>query len=163
MKIHRILPAAMLFVATNAGAQAYLPSGNIKDTKGNAVAYASVALLKTDTVTLAGGTMSGSAGEFAFEGVPDGEYVVSVSLIGYKPCKKPVRLSAGAAKGLDIVLEEKDMALGTVTVKGNRGNTVRRSASGRHSCSRPPLPERKTHTARCRKYPCCKSTPTPAR
>lgn len=130
MKIHRILPAAMLFVATNAGAQAYLPSGNIKDTKGNAVAYASVALLKTDTVTLAGGTMSGSAGEFAFEGVPDGEYVVSVSLIGYKPCKKPVRLSAGAAKGLDIVLEEKDMALGTVTVKGNRGNTVRRSASG---------------------------------
>ena len=130
MKIHRILPAAMLFVATNAGAQAYLPSGNIKDTKGNAVAYASVALLKTDTVTLAGGTMSGSAGEFAFEGVPDGEYVVSVSLIGYKPCKKLVRLSAGAAKGLDIVLEEKDMALGTVTVKGNRGNTVRRSASG---------------------------------
>lgn len=127
--MRQILSFIMFFMAINLYGQNTNLKGNVRDTNGNAVAYASVALLNVDS-TLVAGTISDEAGSFALSHVADGDYVVSISFIGYKPCKRWVHLSTGSSNSLTFVLEEDALALDEITVEANRSNTVRQSAAG---------------------------------
>lgn len=130
-KIKRIALLLILFLLPlSMYGQDINPKGSVQDANGNAVAYASVALLKPDSVTLVAGTITDNAGNFSLPYVREGDYVVSVSFIGYKPCKQQVHFVSGADDLLHFVLEEDALTLGEITVEANRSNTVRQSASG---------------------------------
>ena len=58
-----------------------------KDTKEN-ILFANVGLLKTSDSTFVKGAISNEKGAFVIRGVKDGDYILRISYIGYKPFEK---------------------------------------------------------------------------
>ena len=99
-------------------AQQYIISGKILDEQSQmAVELASVALLRTDSVAVAG-AMSNEKGMFRLNARKTGNYIVKVSYIGYLPYFKNVSVTSAKAN-IDcgnIILKHNDNLLGTATV-----------------------------------------------
>ena len=64
-------------------------SGQIIDDKNKIVEFANVILLKAKDSTLVKGALSDQNGSFEFEKTPSGEYLVSISQMGYKKFYTP--------------------------------------------------------------------------
>jgi hypothetical protein len=60
-----------------------------KETKEN-ILFANVGLLKTSDSTFVKGAISNEKGVFVIRGVKDGDYILRISYIGYKPFEKPI-------------------------------------------------------------------------
>ncbi len=71
------------------------------------------------TVRLEGtvlGAVTARSGAFRITGIPPGEYVVSVSMVGYQRLQQVVRLGAGDTLRLVVALEPKPVGFGEVVV-----------------------------------------------
>lgn len=68
-----------------------------------AISYASIALLKPDSTTLVGGTISDDNGQFTLADVKPGNYVISVSFMGYKSHKELIKVAS--SQTLSFTLE----------------------------------------------------------
>lgn len=80
----------------------------VLDAKTNApIEYASVALYKSSDSTAVGGSATGKDGELLIPNIPDGEYYVKVSFIGYEKTVVP---------NIKISQAKKDISLGTIKV-----------------------------------------------
>lgn len=93
-------------------AQSATLSGRITS-KGKAVEFATVALIKTKF-----GTLSDTTGAFRLNNIPAGAYQLSVSLVGFETLRRSITLSAGQKLTLDLELKELLTNLGEVVVTG---------------------------------------------
>lgn len=83
------------------------------------------------TVVLQGtmlGTTSDASGHFYLKNLPQGEFVLEVSAIGYRTIQRPVTLKKGVTVELNFHMEEEAIALGGVVVTANRSETLRQLA-----------------------------------
>lgn len=128
MKRTLCLSVFALLVSIITYAQTFSLKGEVTDKNRQAISYASIALLKPDSTTLAGGTISDDNGQFTLADVKPGNYVISVSFMGYKSHKEPIKVAS--SQTLSFTLEEDAVTLGEVTVEANRSNAVKQSAAG---------------------------------
>ena len=59
--------------------------GLIQDEMGAPLSFANVLLLKANDSTFVKGTITEDNGQFSFESISQGQYIISVSMIGFKP------------------------------------------------------------------------------
>lgn len=94
-------------------------SGSLFDEKRQSMPFANVLLLKAKDSTLAKGAVADAGGQFAFEQVAENQYIVSISMVGYKKYYSPkITISAENldVKLPDIQLAQETQALKEVTV-----------------------------------------------
>jgi outer membrane receptor for ferrienterochelin and colicins len=92
-------------------AQSHRVEGRLKDDRGNPVPFAAVALLNTTY-----GTGSAADGSFQISGVPEGNYRLAITALGYEPYT--IRLEVPVKKALELVLNRQESELGEVVVTG---------------------------------------------
>lgn len=102
--------------------------GKVVDNQNQPITYASLALMDKEGQSLITGTISDSDGLFAFQQLKAGQYLLSVSFVGYKTLRLPVDLKKDSS--VECLLEDDAISLGEVTVEANRSNTVKQSAVG---------------------------------
>ncbi|MGL5262675.1 MAG: TonB-dependent receptor, partial [Bacteroides sp.] len=69
-----------------------------------------------------------ATGHYFLKNLPEGDYVLEVSFLGYKPERKNVSLKKGLTLEIDFEIEEDFVALDGVVVSANRNETKRRLA-----------------------------------
>ncbi len=87
-------------------------SGRVQDAQGEAISYATVSVLRSDS-SLVTGAISGEDGSFAVS-VGSGNYLLKVSFVGYETRCQSVK---SGTKDLVITLMEESQTLGEVEVK----------------------------------------------
>lgn len=99
-------------IANEAAAQRYSVTGRVVDSHDNAIAYATVVLLKEQS-QVSGGTTN-SEGEFSLTAA-SGQYTLNIGYIGYRSVEQEVDLKSNIALG-DIRLEEQSEKIEEVVV-----------------------------------------------
>lgn len=74
------------------------------------------------------GTITDNTGHYFLKNLPEGEFVLEASSMGYKPVQKKVKLKSGVTLEVDFEIEEDAIALDGVVVSANRGEAKRRMA-----------------------------------
>ncbi len=83
------------------------------------------------TIALRGttiGTVTDATGHYFLKNLPEGDFVLEVSAIGYKKQSRPIKLKKGSTLEEDFEIEEDLIALEGVVVSANRSETTRRMA-----------------------------------
>ncbi len=83
------------------------------------------------TVSLKGttiGTVTDATGHYFLKNLPEGDFMLEVSGVGYKKQSRPVTLKKGTTLEEDFEVEEDLIALEGVVVSANRSETTRRMA-----------------------------------
>lgn len=102
--------------------------GRLSGSGGTALEFATVSLLRASDTGLVKTVVSDASGVFDLGNIPDGSYVLHVSLVGYKTIRKPVELNASAGPP----------DLGSLSMEQNVSNIKEVVVAGRR-----PLIERK--------------------
>jgi len=93
-------------------------SGTITDAStNNPIDFANVALLKQDTVFVAG-VETDDKGKFVFTGIIKGDYILSVSFLGYNPALIAINNLEKEMDMGDISLSSSEITLNDVVVTG---------------------------------------------
>lgn len=100
--------------------------GKVLDKQGQPIAYASIALMSEDNKTLLTGTISDTEGLFTLKDQKQGNYLLSVSFVGYTTLKQPIKLQEDYEG--TFILEDDAVALGEVTIEANRSNNMKQTA-----------------------------------
>ncbi|MBK5722720.1 TonB-dependent receptor [Dysgonomonas sp. Marseille-P4677] len=113
-----ILSILVAIVSTTTLAQVNV-SGKIVDTDSNdAIEFANIALLQQDSSFIAGAS-SDTHGIFAFNNIPNGNYILSATFVGYTKTYIPVSNLDKSTDLGTITLKASDIALKDVTVTAN--------------------------------------------
>ena len=98
--------------------------GHILDKKTNEhLPYITVAL-KGTTI----GTVTDATGHYFLKNLPEGNFVLEISSVGYKTISRNVTLKKGKTLEENFEIEEDAIALDGVVVSANRSETTRRLA-----------------------------------
>ncbi len=89
-------------------------SGTIKDTKGQPLPYASVVIKEINS-----GTPTDVNGNFKLADIPEGNYTLVVSFLGYKSTEKEISVVANQTTKVQITLNEEQTNLSETVVYGN--------------------------------------------
>lgn len=89
-------------------------SGTVKNENGEALSFASVFLVQTDY-----GSVTDASGNFTLNTIPDGDYLLKVSFVGYKSLTQEITLD-GRNQFLDLVLEGALYDLDEIEIAANR-------------------------------------------
>ena len=100
--------------------------GTVQDEFGAPLAFASVILQESEDSNQIFGTITTEEGVFVITDVPEGDYSLKVSLLGFTSYESGIRVDQNVVPQ-NIVLSESATALDEVVVKGNRP-TRRQSA-----------------------------------
>jgi len=116
MKQRLVLITALLalLLGLHTGAFAYAVSGVVKDTSSGAALPGANVILEGLNL----GTTTAGGGEFEFPAVQPGEYVLSVSFIGYKVWKSSIKVRQNVR--LDVLLEATSLPGQQVTITAER-------------------------------------------
>lgn len=95
---------------TRTGSEEHLPYINI--------------IIKGTTI----GTSTDASGHYFLKNLPEGDFVVEASAIGYGKSSKRVTLSSGATVELNFEIDEEAISLDGVVVSASRSETTRRTA-----------------------------------
>ena len=87
--------------------------GQIYDTKGTPLAYANVFI-----TVLKIGSMTNEKGQYQLENIPQGSYLIKVSLVGYKEENRSITIQEKDVAGFDFILVEETQNLDEVVVQG---------------------------------------------
>lgn len=92
-------------------------TGKVSDNNGPIVG-ANIALLKTDNKTLVKADLTNDKGEFTFESIADGAYILKVNMAGYEPYSSDSMLLSGSNMSIPLItLTRKSNELKEVAVK----------------------------------------------
>jgi outer membrane receptor protein involved in Fe transport len=95
-------------------------SGTVKDqANGEAIAYATVALMSAADSSIATGVTTDTAGVFRLSGIRDGEWLVRISFVGYETAYRRVSVPQQRDLG-EILLAESANRLSEVVVTATR-------------------------------------------
>ena len=120
LTILSLLCATMLFAQSNPA----LKGRVIDATTGNAIEFADVVVTDTENNTVASTTVK--SGSFAIDRVRDGEFVVTIMLVGYQPyVSEPLKFGSDKTYDLGTVsLAMTETGLEEVVVTGERSKIV---------------------------------------
>lgn len=124
-KFKRALATGIILIALCFGLSAQNSIlGKIADTKNNqALPYINVALYLNSDSSLFGGTISDTTGYFCLEKVPEGNYRISISGIGYQSSDRDVMVTGNEKYNLGtVLLDENIIELGEVIALSERLN-----------------------------------------
>ena len=95
--------------------------GKVLDDKNKAMNYVNVLLLQTADSTLVKGSITDSTGQYLFENINDGEYIVSASMMGYGQVYSVPFVMNGDNKTIpNLSLSESSVDMGQVTVTATK-------------------------------------------
>ncbi|OFY87702.1 MAG: hypothetical protein A3F72_13150 [Bacteroidetes bacterium RIFCSPLOWO2_12_FULL_35_15] len=86
-------------------------TGKVKDKTGKAVEFANIQVEKT-----AFGAYSDESGKFTIKNIPQGDYIIVASIIGFEPIKQNVSVKAGETIIISFDVAEKVHALKEVSI-----------------------------------------------
>ncbi len=119
-----------------AHAQSFSYKGIVLDEKGNALAFATIALLDPSDSTLALYAVSNSNGNFEVKNIKAGSYILQASFLGYKTKYRAVKFPGEDPESLhSILMEPSQVDLPAAQVEAERipllirGDTVEYNAS----------------------------------
>lgn len=98
-------------------------TGTVTDEKGIFIPYANAVLYeKTDTLHLKQGAITNEKGEYKLVNIPDGNYRLKISYLGYVSAYKEITVSAQSSKLIsqNFTLKSDEKLLQEVTVEGER-------------------------------------------
>lgn len=109
-----------LFFAFTSKAQQI--TGTVKDEQGKGVEKATISLLLKKDSSVVKLSVSGTAGKYSFSSIPEGEYFVSTSFVGYVPMRSPLfKVSANENVTVpDILLERATSSMAGVTITSKK-------------------------------------------
>ena len=91
-------------------------SGNVKNTQGEAVAFANVTLYyQNDTTKIYGGTITDFNGGYEIKDVKPGDYILTASALGIKTQSNRISVSDTAKIVMDFTAEEDSKMLSPTT------------------------------------------------
>ncbi|MCB2378908.1 TonB-dependent receptor family protein [Hymenobacter sp. BT635] len=126
--LYLLLYSALLLLACPSWAQSTgVLTGTIKDEKGAAVGFTTVAVVLAGGKTSVTGTVADENGRFQLQAPAAGSYVLRVSAVGYKLLETPAFALSAAAPGLDfglLVLLADAKQLAEVNIVGLRPTIV---------------------------------------
>ncbi|MDE2877701.1 von Willebrand factor type A domain-containing protein [Candidatus Palauibacter soopunensis] len=133
MNVHRIpvrIGTLLALIFAIAGpARSYAQSetrpetGTVQGTVLDATANVGVAGAQVFVAGTVIGTLTDAEGGYSLSGVPTGEQVVTVRLIGYRESSKTVSVTAGRTLTLDFTVEQTALRLQDLTATGVAGET----------------------------------------
>ncbi|MCF6269287.1 MAG: TonB-dependent receptor [Melioribacteraceae bacterium] len=91
-------------------------TGKITDSKGNPLLYANIVLLETTM-----GAAADNNGSFIVENVPEGNYTLRVTVIGYRESNAKVSVTAGKTTTQNFTLAEDVLQMEGVVISGTAG------------------------------------------
>ena len=106
--------------AKNTGTRIF---GTAKAAGEKPVEAASVSLLQADTKKLVKVNVTNNKGEFEFENIKEGSYIISITAVGYKPLQSPVFAAGATLESFKVELPELQSItgdLGGVTVRATK-------------------------------------------
>ncbi|MCF0057133.1 outer membrane beta-barrel family protein [Dyadobacter sp. CY356] len=112
----------MLIISLPACAQ-YQLKGKVMEASNQPAAYATLALMSPKDSSIVKGGLSDETGNFIFEGLTSGDYMLTVQYVGYKTRWLPVVSLGDASPSLElgeILLESKIENLQEVTITGQK-------------------------------------------
>lgn len=95
-------------------------TGRLKETSGEAVAYANAVILNVPDSAFISGCTSDDSGIFTFAHIPAGHFILKLSYLGYNDHIQNVTVEKGKTNVGTILLQEATEALDEVTVIANR-------------------------------------------
>ncbi len=111
---------ASICIVANAQSE-YTIQGKVSDEKGEAMAYANIALRDVTDSSLIGGTITDDKGSFNFRHQVQGRYLLTASFIGYEPADTTLRPVAGEVTDVgNIILRKEQTLLDEVVIRKNR-------------------------------------------
>jgi hypothetical protein len=120
---HPLLTAVVLFTLLNLSfiAKGHNITGKVTDADGDAVATASIVLLKANDNALVKSELSDENGVFTFDGITDGKYLLKITALGYAAYSSEKVSVTGTDVNLQIIkLDAKDNKLKEVTVRSQK-------------------------------------------
>jgi iron complex outermembrane recepter protein len=114
-----IFSAFLLLNAIVALAQEQVVKGFVKDNTAQPVAAATVSLLQAADSSWVQSEFTDDNGNFIFEKIQEGKYLVDVQEIGYVPSKMSVEVN-GSIAPLEIVIDKNTNSLQQVTITANK-------------------------------------------
>lgn len=120
MRRNFLLFISLLFCLT-AMAQRAQVSGRVLDSEeGEALAYATVQIMKADSTSMVTGGTTNGRGAFAIKNVPVGSYVVKISYIGYHNFFRPLTVKEGQLEAQvgTVLLTPSSVMLQAAVVEG---------------------------------------------
>ncbi len=118
-----VLLALTLVIAGPAPSQAQSETGAVQGTVLDQTANVGVTGAQVFVAGTATGTLTDANGAYFLSGVPAGEQVVTVRLIGYRQTSKTVTVTAGETVTLDFSVEQTALRRQELTVTGVAGET----------------------------------------
>jgi len=120
--IHRLISLYFTTICIVANAQSeYTIRGKVSDEKGQAVAYANIALRDVTDSSLIGGTITDEKGSFNFRHKVQGRYLLTASFIGYETSDTTLHPVAGEVMDVgNIILRKEQTLLDEVVIRKNR-------------------------------------------
>ncbi len=101
-------------------AQKFTVKGNVTDTTGKPLEFATVMLLQTADSSLAAFTRSEENGAFEVKSVAPGSYLLKITFVGFRPYSKTINLQTSLLELGTIRLMPLSNELAEVTVKGEQ-------------------------------------------
>lgn len=105
----------LFFTTCISWGQSFSVSGIVKDQENVSVAYSNVLLLQAEDSTIISGTTTDENGQFNFEAISSGNYILKTSFIGYKTDTKAILVTENTTVS-DIILKEDVEALSTIEI-----------------------------------------------
>ena len=99
----KYLKGAALLICLPLFAQQGIITGHVSDAQDEAMPFAHVILLQRNDSIMYKGVTTDKNGSFAMEGIPAGNYVLNISLLGFEPYFSPVSL-----------IDSKELSMGTI-------------------------------------------------
>lgn len=84
------------------------------------------------TITLSGttyATMTDATGHYKLTNIPDGNYIIEASAVGYLTASQPVSIKTGKTLTANLTIEQDLLLLEQVVVTGNRSETKKRHSA----------------------------------
>lgn len=117
MRIFNLLIAICLSIP--AYSQSFNLKGKIIDEQKESIPFANIALYHlSDTVNIEKGSASDLLGNYSFQSVESGDYILQISYIGYKTKSIPVTIDKDVVR--NVILEADTQLIEEVVVEGKR-------------------------------------------
>ncbi|MBI3482596.1 MAG: outer membrane beta-barrel protein [Bacteroidetes bacterium] len=96
--------------------------GSVSNGKGEPIEYVTVLLRQPQDSVLITGTTTSATGQYTFESVARGKYILTLTFVGYRKQSMAIELQDGANRftAPEIILKEDTQLLGEVVVRGQK-------------------------------------------
>jgi iron complex outermembrane receptor protein len=117
MKTFKRFPFIILLgiLSLNAYGQNGKIKGLVTDQKGNPIEFANISIKDTSK-----GAISSVSGSFEVSGLPEGQFIVTASSIGFETISKTITIKSSETLRLSFILQEVLQGLQTVEITGRR-------------------------------------------